>query len=100
MMAILGLERLESGLDHNTVSATDVAAFLEQAQADDVHTLARDGMPTALDGMQRRLQERVPEVPVARPLSAEDDWLDLPMPQYQYKREIPEFQPSRHANRV
>ncbi|WP_082943804.1 hypothetical protein [Mycobacterium sp. 1274761.0] len=100
MLAILGLERLESGLDDGAVSASDVAAFLEQAQADDVHTLARDGMPTALDGMQRRLQGRVAEAPVARPLSTEEDWLQLPTPQYQYNREIPGFQQYRHADRV
>ena len=45
MLATFGLERLESGLDRDTVSATDVAEFLQQAQADDVRTLARDGMP-------------------------------------------------------
>ena len=56
MLATFGLERLESGLDRDTVSATDVAEFLEQARADDVRTLARDGMPKALDGMHRRLQ--------------------------------------------
>ena len=48
MLATFGLERLETGLNRDTVSATDVAEFLEQAQADDVHTLARDGMPEAL----------------------------------------------------
>ena len=36
MLATFGLERLESGLDGDTVSAADVAEFLEQARADDV----------------------------------------------------------------
>ena len=66
MLATFGLERLETGLDRDTVSATDVAEFLEQAQADDVRTLARDGMPKALDGMHRRLNERDSPLEVAR----------------------------------
>ncbi len=68
MLATFGLERLETGLDRDTVSATDVAEFLEQAQADEVRTLARDGMPEALDCMHRRLAERdsVDEVPRTR----------------------------------
>ena len=41
MLATFGLERLESGLRRDTVSATDVAKFLEQAEAADVDTLAR-----------------------------------------------------------
>ena len=100
MLATFGLERLESGLDRDTVSATDVAEFLEQAQADDVRTLARDGMPTALDGMHRRLQGRIPDVEVARVRITEDEWPNLPTPLYAYNRSNPEFQPSRHANRV
>ena len=35
------LQRLEQSLDDDTVSASDVAEFLEQAEADDVNTLAR-----------------------------------------------------------
>jgi hypothetical protein len=100
MFATFGLERLESGLDHDTVSAADVAEFLEQAQADDVRTLALDGMPTALDGMHRRLHERFADAEVARPLSIAVDWPNLPTPVYAHNGENPEFQPSRHANRV
>ena len=100
MLATFGLERLEAGLDCDTVSATDVAEFLEQARAADVHTLARDGMPTALDGMHRRQQERVSEVEVARPHIIEDEWLNLPTPLYADNGPNTEFQPSRHANRV
>jgi hypothetical protein len=100
MLATFGLERLEAGLDRDTVSATDVAEFLEQARADDVHTLARDGMPKALDGMYRRLQERVSDVEVVRPRILEDDWLNLPTPLYLDDRPNPEFQPSWQANGV
>ena len=40
------------------VTATDVAEFLEQAEAVDVHTLAREGMPEALDYLHRRQAHR------------------------------------------
>ena len=100
MLATFGLERLETGLDRDTVSATDVAEFLDQARADDVRTLARDGMPMALDGMHRRLQERVSDIEVARPRILDDEWPNLPTPLYLDHGPNPEFQPSRHANRV
>jgi hypothetical protein len=58
MLATFGLQRLESSLDDDTVSASDVAEFLEQAEADDVNTLAREGMGPALDGLHQRLGER------------------------------------------
>jgi hypothetical protein len=55
MMAIFALERLETTLSRDTVTASDVAIFLEQAEADDVETLARDGMSRAMDAQHRRL---------------------------------------------
>ena len=55
MMATFALERLETSLSRDTVSATDVATFLDQAEADDVNTLARDGMSCAMAGQHRRL---------------------------------------------
>ena len=54
MLATLGLSRLEAGLVGDTVTARDVADFLEQADAVDVGTLARVGMPEALEDMHRR----------------------------------------------
>lgn len=54
MLATLGLGRLEKTLTHDTVSATDVADFLDHAEAVDVRTLARDGMPEALELLHRR----------------------------------------------
>jgi hypothetical protein len=100
MLATFGLERLETGLDRDTVSAADVAEFLEQARADDVRTLARDGMPEALDCLHRRLHERGSAVDVARPHITVDEWPNLPTPLYVYSGANTEFQPSRHANRV
>jgi hypothetical protein len=54
MLATLGLGRLEMSLAHDTVTATDVAEFLDQADAVDVRTLAREGMPEALEYLHRR----------------------------------------------
>ena len=100
MLATFGLQRLESSLDQDTVSASDVADFLNQAQADDVRTLVRDGMPEALDGMHRRLQERVCEPEIAKLYITDDEWSNLPTPHYVDNVANTEFQPSRHANRV
>lgn len=100
MLATFGLQRLESGLDRDTVSAADVAEFLEQAQPVDVRTLALDGMPEALDGMHRRQQERVPDAEVARTYFTDDEWSNLPTPLYLDNRANTRFQQSRHANRV
>ena len=100
MLATFGLQRLESSLDHGTVSATDVAEFLDQAQADDVRTLVREGMPEALDGMHRRIQERVSEPEIAKLLFTDAEWSNLPTMRYPDNVANTEVQPSRHANRV
>jgi hypothetical protein len=97
MLATFGLQRLESSLDDDTVSASDVAEFLDQAEADDVNTLAREGMGRALDDMHQRLGDRdwPPEAP-----SAVRDLASLPNRLYVPHGSNPEFQPTRHANRV
>jgi len=97
MLATFGLERLESGLHRDTVSATDVAKFLEQAEAADVDTLARDGMSRALDSLNQRLHERES---TSNGLSAGASAPGLPTRLYVYQRSNPEFQPTWHANRV
>ena len=100
MLATFGLQRLESSLVRDTVSATDVAEFLDQAQADDVHTLARDGMPEALSGMYRRLQESACEPEIAKLYITDDEWANLPTPQYADEIANPGFRQRPHANRV
>jgi hypothetical protein len=100
MLATFGLERLESGLDRDTVSATDVAQFLQQARADDVRTLVREGMPEALDGMHRRMQEGACEPTIAKAYITDEEWSNLPTPLYADNRANTEFQPSQHAFRV
>jgi hypothetical protein len=97
MLATFGLQRLESSLDDDTVSASDVAEFLEQAEAGDVDTLAREGMGPALDGLHQRLGERDCSLDVR---TGARDMASLPTRLYVHHRPNPEFQPTRHANRV
>jgi hypothetical protein len=97
MLATFGLQRLESSLGDDTVSASDVAEFLDQAEADDVNTLAREGMGRALDGLHQRLGER--DWPLDGRTAAPDT-ASLPNRLYLHHRSNPEFQPTRHANRV
>jgi hypothetical protein len=67
MLATLGLGRLEREIADDTVTATDVDEFLEHAEVVDVHTLAREGMPEALEYLHRRDALRVADSPPARP---------------------------------
>jgi hypothetical protein len=101
MLATFGLERLESGLNRDTVSAADVAEFLDQAEADDVNTLARDGMSSALDHLHKRLHAREP---VANTWVAADEMQGLPTRLYVHHDvhhgANTEFQRTPHANRV
>jgi hypothetical protein len=97
MLATFGLERLESSLSRDTISATDVAEFLDQAEATDVDALARDGMDRALDSLHRRLSERDSAT------GGLAERVPLPgLPTRQYIHHLPntEFQQTRHANPV
>jgi hypothetical protein len=112
MLATLGLERLEKGLGHDTVTATDVAEFLEQAEAVDVRTLARDGMPEALDYLHRRRAERIIDPPVRNSAPGKhhaDPFFTaaftavepgLPTRQRNHSQANLQFKPTRHVNRV
>lgn len=101
MLVTFGLDRVEASLSRDSISATDVAEFLDQAEASDVDTLARDGMDTALDSLHRRLGERD---------SAAGGLVDavadpgLPTREYFHHRTVrdgnTEFQQTRHANSV
>ena len=97
MLATFGLQRLESSLEDDTVSASEVAEFLDQAEPGDVDTLAREGMGRALDGLHQRLSER--EWLLDAPTRARDT-ASLPNRLVVHHRSNPEFQPTRHANRV
>jgi hypothetical protein len=113
MLATLGLGRLESELAHDTVSATDVDEFLEHAEAVDVHTLAREGMPEALDYLHRRQALRLADSPPAspqigprhaKPAFATDfgdrDEAGLPTRTRAHSHVNPQFRGTRHVNRV
>src|ERR1700735_1220650 len=73
MLATFGLQRLEAGFGNDTLTARDVADFLEQAEPVDVRTLAREGMPEALDSLHRRINyETAPLPSSAEPIT--DQW--------------------------
>lgn len=97
MAATLGLQRLEAGLHRDTVSATDVAQFFEHAEPLDVDTLARDGMSRALDGL--RLRQHVAHAATSGSTAVFRDE-DLPVRPYPQQTMNPEFQQTRHADRV
>ncbi|MGH3576523.1 MAG: hypothetical protein ACRDUT_01995 [Mycobacterium sp.] len=110
MLATFGLGRLEAGLVDNTLTASDVAEFLDQAEPVDVSTLAREGMPEALDCLHRRRIEE-PTGRHSRTKSRPDPFLTaaivsaagqpgLSTPRHGYSRENPQFGTPRHANRV
>ncbi len=113
MLATFGLARLEAGLEKDTVTATDVAEFLKQAEPIDVRTLAREGMPEALDCMHRRIGHGTDEAPylpnrdepptdpllVAAIVSAANQ-TGLSGQRHQHSPSNRQFGPRQHANRV
>jgi hypothetical protein len=113
ILVTLGLGRLETEIAHNTVTTTDVDEFLEYAEAVDVHTLAREGMPEALDYLHRRqalqlTQSAAPashvgrhraEVIFAREFGYADE-AGLAAQIRTHSRVNPQFRGARHVNRV
>jgi hypothetical protein len=113
MLATFGLERLEAGLENDTLTASDVAEFLKKAEPVDVRTLAREGMPEALDCLNRRIGRITDESsylpsraePATDQLSA-DSFMSTPnqpalmRQQHQHSRANRQFAPRQHANRV
>jgi hypothetical protein len=113
MLATFGLQRLEAGLEKDTVTATDVAEFLEHAESIDVRTLARDGMPEALDCLHDRMARAAGEAPylpsrgepptdpllVAAIASAANP-PGFSADRHQHSRSNRQFAPRQHANRV
>jgi len=113
MLATFGLQRLEAGLENDTVTASDVAEFLEQAEPMDVGTLAREGMPEALDGLHRRIgrindesgylpsrAEPTTEPLFAAAIVAAPKQPVLPRQRHKHSATNRQFGPPRHANRV
>ena len=108
-----------------TTDVDEVDEFVENANAVDVHTLAREGMPEALDYLHRRQAQRALDSPPhgrhARPedfgpLFAGDpdvyDEADLPTQMHKHAHQLspqvsnqvskanPEVTATRHVNRV
>jgi hypothetical protein len=79
MLATFGLERLETGLNRDTVSATDVDEFLEQA----LHQSSQDHVPAPRNGR-----------------TAGSSVAGLPTRLYAHHGVNPEFRPTQHADRV
>ncbi|MGH3961211.1 hypothetical protein [Mycobacterium sp.] len=114
MLATFGLQRLESGLVDATLTARDVAKFLQQAEPDDMRMLAREGMPEALDNLHRRQSERAfdelthqprrveypadPVLATAVVLTAEQQ--GLPSGRHRHSRRNRQFEAPPQANRV
>jgi hypothetical protein len=113
MLVTLGLGRLETEIAQNTVTTTDVDEFLEYAEAVDVHTLAREGMPEALDYLHRRQAQQLTqsaslashvgrhraEVIFAREFGNSGE-AGLPSQVRVHSRVNPQFGGTRHVNRV
>jgi hypothetical protein len=110
MLATFGLGRLEAGLENDTLSASDVAEFLKQAEPIDVRTLAREGMPEALDCLHRRIADESHYLPSSAewatdqfratalvPAVAQPDSARQP---HNHSRVNRQFGPREHANRV
>jgi hypothetical protein len=113
MLATLGLGRLERELTQDGITATDVDEFMGNANAVDVHTLAREGMPEALDYLHRRQAQRAVDSPPsgrharpedAGPLLAGDldiyDEATLPTQMHKHPGANPEVTGTRYVNRV
>ena len=113
MLATLGLGRLERVIAHDTVTATDVDEFLRHAEAVDVHTLAREGMPEALEDLHRRQALRPTHSPPARPQTGprhaapvfvtdfgRRDEAGLPTRTRAHSHVNQQFRGTRHVNRV
>ncbi len=90
MLATFGLDRLEAGLDDDTVSPADVTAFLEQAKADCAKPAARTNEVETYELLDDEYEERI----------ITESPRGLPTRVFIHHGSNPEFQPTRHAHRV
>ena len=103
MLATFGLQRLESGLVDETLTASDVAEFFREAEAAEMNTLAREGMPRALDSLHRRQAEQVfaePEPVLGTGYAVNPVSRGSQAPRHRHSRTNRQFGPPRHANHV
>lgn len=113
MLAALGLGWLESELTPGARAAADVDEFFEGAGGVDMHTLASEGMPEALEYLHRRELAQLAEAPAnqrsggprhAAPSFAvsfvDRDEMTLPTRIHAHSHVNPQFRAPRHANPV
>ncbi|MHA2413743.1 hypothetical protein [Mycobacterium avium] len=113
MLAALGLGRLERELVRDPAAVADVDEFLERTGGVDMHTLAAEGMPEALEYLHRReAQQSAGPAPGGRsggPRHAapsfaagfvDPDEMTLPTRIGGHSHVNPQFRAPRHANRV
>ncbi|WP_260745584.1 hypothetical protein [Mycobacterium sp. SMC-2] len=110
MLAALGLGRLERGLARDDVAMVAVSEFFEYAELVDMHTLAREGMPEAVEFLHRREARELAEAALtggprhAAPSFAasfvDHGELTLPTRIHAHSRINPQFEATRHVNRV
>lgn len=110
MLAALALGRLEKELARDSVNTVDVAEFLARADVIDVQTLAREGMPEALEYLYRHQLAQVSDSARAArhalgrhvvPSFATDlAEMTLPTRIHSHSHINPQFRATRHVNRV
>ena len=94
MLATFGLDRLEAGLQDDTVSPQDVNAYLEQAKAECAKTAPRTELAYAYATVDARYDEHV------LPHSMDTSAAGLPRRVFIPHETNPEFQPTRQPHRV
>ncbi|OBF51878.1 hypothetical protein A5756_18880 [Mycobacterium sp. 852002-53434_SCH5985345] len=113
MLAALGLGRLERGLAREDVTMLAVTELFEYAELVDVRTLAREGMPEAVEFLHRREARELSEAALAGltagPRHAAPSFaasfidpaeLTLPTRIQAHSQINPQFKATRHVNRV
>ncbi|EFG77484.1 hypothetical protein HMPREF0591_2597 [Mycobacterium parascrofulaceum ATCC BAA-614] len=113
MLAALGLGRLERGLAREDVAMIAVTELFETVELVDMRTLAREGMPEALEYLHRREARELAEAALAGltagPRHAAPSFaasfvdhgeLTLPTRIQPHSRINPQFEAPRHVNRV
>jgi hypothetical protein len=112
MLAALGLGRLEREITGEPVIATDADELPPLAEAVDLHTLAREGMPEALEYLHRQEQRQLECPPAgahgggrhAAPVFAANfcgsPEPGLSEPRHALSSVNPQFKTPRHVNRV
>jgi hypothetical protein len=112
MLVALGLGRLESDLTPRARAVADVDKLLERADGVDMHTLAAEGMPEAVEYLHRRELAQLPGTTGNRSAGprhaapsfavsyVDRDELTLPTRIHGHSHVNPQFRAPRHANPV